>query len=464
MHPTLAFVTRLAVALLVLTVALPVQALRRSHDGAGQAVLMPYYTVLDDRSTLLSIVNHAEQPKAVRFLLAEGRNGRPALTFNIYLAPRDVWTGALVADAAGARLFSNDTTCTVPAFPAAGVTLRNFLFTGSAADGLGVEPARLAQGQFEAIEMGVLTGAAATHVLQGECNALIQRFVTGGVWTTAPNTDVAVPSGQLSVDAQIVDVAAGSVFDVPSIALNEFSGSARHGGPGEATALRFTTPTLAAGQTRFVVEGDSYIAANRPADAVSLVLMAATLEGPFSVDPNLAATTEWIVTLPTRQNYLDDRPGGVLAAGSAPVAPFASSSGIGTAPRCNPVTWETIARDGRIVGADDAFFASPIQGSLCAQVTRVTLTRNVPTPPGTFEPLTTRGESNGRLRLGLRPDVHHLAYGTGPDGAFSGFMDGLPALALPLIEARNANAQPGLLATYGYTGHVVRRQTGSVDF
>lgn len=464
MHPRPALFARLAGALLVLAAALPAQALRRSHDGAGQAVLVPYYTVLDDRSTLLTIVNHAEQPKAVRFLLAEGRNGRPVLSFNIYLAPRDVWTGALVADSAGARLLSNDTSCTAPAIPAAGVALRNFLFTGSAADGLGVEPARLAQGQFEAIEMGVLTGAAAQLVQQRNCAALVQRFVAGGVWATAPNTDVAAPAGLLSVDAQIVDVAAGSIFDVPTIALDEFSGSARHGGPGEATALRFTTPTLAAGQTRFVVEGDSYIAADRPADAVSLVLMAAALEGPFSLQPGLGATTEWIVTLPTRQSYLDDRPGGVLPAGTAPLAPFASSSGSGTAPRCNPVTWETIARDGTIVGADDSLFPSPVDGALCAQVTRVALVREFPAVPGGFEPLSTRGEDNGRLRLGLRPDVHRLAHGTGPGGTLGASQQGLPVLALPLIEARNANAQPGLLATYGYTGHVVRRRIGVVDF
>jgi hypothetical protein len=464
MHPLVTRGSRCAIALLLLVSALPAQALRRSHDGAGQAVLVPYYTVLDDRSTLLSIVNHSEQPKAVRFLLAEGRNGRPALTFNIYLAPRDTWAGAVVSDPAGARLVSSDTTCTVPSIPAAGVALRNFGYTGSVNDGLGAEPARLAEGQFEAIEMGVLTGTAATHVLQRECAALVQRFVTGGVWTTAPNTDVAAPAGQLSVDAQIVDVAAGSVFDVPTVALDEFSGAARHGAPGESTALRFAGPTLAAGQTRFVVEGDSFVPGNRAADAVSLVLMAASLEGPFSVDPGLAATTEWIVALPTRQNYLDDRAGGVLAAGTAPLPPFASASGTGTAPRCNPVTWETIARDGSILGTDDAFFPSPIAGTLCAQVTRVTLTRAFPAVPGTFEPLTTRGEANGRLRLGLRPDVHHLAYFTGPDGAFGASLDGLPALALPLIEARNSNAQPGLLATYGYTGHVVRRQTGSVDF
>jgi hypothetical protein len=464
MSPTHPLAARCAVALLALACALPAHALRRSHDGSGQAVLSPYYTVRDNRSTLLSIVNHADQPKAVRFVLAEGRNGRPVLTFNLYLAARDTWVGALVADPAGARLFSNDSTCTVPAFPAAGVTLRDFLLRGSSDDGLGLDPARLAEGQFEAIEMGVLTGAAADFAQQRDCSALIQRFVAPGVWSSAPNTDLAAPSGQLSVDSQIVDVAAGSVFDVPSVALEEFSGGARHGGPGESTALRFTRPTLAPGQTRFVVEGNSYVPGDRPADAVSLVLMAASMEGPFSVDPNLASSTEWIVALPTRQAYLDDRPGGVLAAGTAPIAPFASASGVGTAPRCNPVSWETIARDGTLAGAGDASLPSPLDATLCAQVTRVTLTRALPAAPGSTEPLTTRGERNGRLRLGLRPDVHGLGYGTGPDGNFQGVLQGLPTLVLPLIEAQNAAAQPGRLATYGYSGHVVRRQSGFVDF
>jgi hypothetical protein len=454
----------LAAAALALACALPAQALRRSHDGAGQAVLVPYYTVRDDRTTLLSIVNHAEQPKAVRFVLAEGRNGRPALIFNIYLARRDTWTGALVADPLGARLLSSDETCTVPAIPAGGVALRDFQYRGSNDDGLGTDPARLQQGQFEAIEMGELSGEAALLAARGQCDSLVQRFVDAGVWTTAPNTDLLPPSGQLSVSAQIVDVGAGGAWDVPSVSFEEFSlGGARHANLVDAGALRITRPTLGPGETRFVVEGNAEIPGDRAADAVSLALMATTLEAAFLLEPSLGAGTEWVVSLPTRHSYLDDRPGGVLPPGAAPLAPFGSGSAIGNAPRCNPVTYLVFRRDGAHIGFGSPPGMSP--GELCAQVThfQVDPAEHILQPPSSGR-LYTEGVLSGRLRLELRPDLHELHYTVGTTGQFGGELHGLPALVVPLIEARNAAAQPGRLATYGFSGQVVRRVTGAVDF
>ncbi len=437
--------------LLAALAANPASALNQSHDGAGQAVLLPYYSVEQGRATIMSVTNHGDQPKAISFVVAEGRNGRVALSFNIYLSARDSWTGALVGDSAGARLVSNDETCTVPSLPAEGVPLRNAGFVGTRVDNLGTDIERLQRGQVEVVELGTLGGAAATMAQEKDCTALITRFVGDGVWVNQPNTDVERPAGGISADAQVVDVAAGTAFDMSPFVIDDFSVAARHGAPGTNFAkVRLTMPTLEAGQPRFVV-GDAFVAANRAADAMSLLFMASSVEGAFAINPELEAGTEWIVTLPTRQAYLDNRPGGELPVGSTTLAaPFNTATGGGTEPYCNPVTWEAIERDGELLPA--------VAGELCSQVESVVFAAT-----GTGSEVSTQGAVEGRMRLGLRPDIHRLPFATGSVSASTAKQLGLPVLVQPLIEVRNQNAQPGILATYAFSGTTIRTQERAVE-
>jgi hypothetical protein len=262
----------------------------------------------------------------------------------------------------------------------------------------------------------------------------------------------------LSAEAQVIDVGAGVAFNTAPFAIDNFSAAARHGSPGDDYAsVRLTKPTLAANQTRFVVDGQSYIAADRPADATSLMLMAAELEGAFLLNPSLDASTEWIVTLPTRQAYVDDNAGGALPAGSGPVAPFTS----GDFPRedCVSATWQVIKRDGSL--------QTEFPTSLCQQVSKIDFllgTSGSSNPPEQVSEFYTMGIESGRVRLGLRPDLHGMAYAGGPNGAFEGQLFGLPVIAHALMEVRNANAQPGLLASYAISGAIVRKQDGTIDF
>jgi hypothetical protein len=432
----------------------PVSALDQSHDGTGQAVLLPYYSAEQGRATIVSVTNHADQPKAVSFVVAEGRNGRAALAFNIYLSARDSWTGALIGDSgAGARLVSNDESCTVPALPAGGVALRNVRFTGDREDNLGADVERLQRGLVEVVELGTLSGTAASMAQEKNCTALVARFVGDGVWLTQPNADVERPAGGISADAQVVDVAAGVAFDMSPFVIDDFSAAARHGSPAtNFTVARLSMPTLEAGQSRFVVGGDAFVAANRPADAMSALFTAAAVEGAFALNPDLDASTEWIVTLPTRQAYLDNRAGGELPVGNTTLAaPFNAATGGGTEAYCNPVTWETIERDGHLFAA--------VPGKLCYQVESVTFAA---TNANSLE-VSTQGAVEGRMRLGLRPDVHRLPFATGSTSASTAKLLGLPVVVQPLIEVRNQNAQPGVLASYAFSGSTVRTQERVVE-
>src|SRR5262245_36140287 len=85
-----------ALGLVALSVfATAADAVRLNPDGTGQVLLFPYYTTRGGNQTIFTIVNQSDRYKALNVRLNEGRNGRAALTFNLYLSPHDTWTGTL---------------------------------------------------------------------------------------------------------------------------------------------------------------------------------------------------------------------------------------------------------------------------------------------------------------------------------------------------------------------------------
>src|SRR6185369_8934083 len=186
-------------------------------DGLGQALIYPYYTVQsaggDAFNTYISVVNHTAQAKALRVRFREGRLGREALSFNLFLSANDVWTGAAVPSGDGTRLVTSDASCTEPAFSGSGsgarfLDFRNDAFAGGSDDGAGSGLDRTREGFVEILEMGVLTGASAqfaTHNSAGvpsNCDNLLSDLPT-----------VAAPAGGLSGTLTLINVANGLDFD-----------------------------------------------------------------------------------------------------------------------------------------------------------------------------------------------------------------------------------------------------------
>lgn len=98
------------------------EAVTLNPRGLGQVLIFPYYTVNAGQDTLISVTNTGNRGKAVRLRFLEGYNNQDVIDFDLFLSPKDVWTGAITADAAGgARLISQDHSCTLPALPAAGI-------------------------------------------------------------------------------------------------------------------------------------------------------------------------------------------------------------------------------------------------------------------------------------------------------------------------------------------------------
>jgi hypothetical protein len=325
-------------------IAATANAVNVNPDGIGGALIYPYYTVNKGNTTLISVVNTTSQVKAVKVRFLEGRNSREVLDFNLYLSPFDVWVGAVVpanaADAnSGGVLISPDRSCTVPAIPSGGFPFVEFAYTGAVIDHNATQLPRYStrertrEGYFEMIEMGVVNAGtpqanAATHNLAGfpaNCAALVAAWLPGGSWaSTNGAANISLPSGGLYGSASIVNVAEGVMYSYDAVALEGFYtnttapaalhtdpsrvdpqlGAADNGGGTAQSVVFGTAPT-------FLPIIDNWGPVNAPAganggwDAVSAVLMHDNIYNEYLTDASLGATSEWVVTFPTKRAYVD---------------------------------------------------------------------------------------------------------------------------------------------------------------
>ena len=92
-------------------------AILESQTGAGDMLLVPYFSAQAENATLLSITNTDTQSgKAVKVRFRGAANSDDIFDFQVFLSPMDVWTANVSKGADGkARLFTNDASCTKPA-------------------------------------------------------------------------------------------------------------------------------------------------------------------------------------------------------------------------------------------------------------------------------------------------------------------------------------------------------------
>jgi hypothetical protein len=327
-------------------------------DGLGQALIYPYYTVRSQGTnafnTYLSVVNTTGDVKVVRVRLREGRNGREALNFNLYLDAYDMWTGALVpGDDGGAALLSTDISCTNPAMtvvtPATQTTmgvnkfvLGNAAFSGASADGRGGELDRVREGYVEMIEMATLTGASAGAARIGSNGVVLNCPLLRG--PTVPLTgDLQPPSGGLMGTLTLINVSLGEDFTVNAEALSSLTSQPFYRNydsayPDFDAAEVVPVSEVTAGGKRY------RLAWTRGVDAVTSVLMQASTTNEYVLDNATASLTEWIVTMPTRRFYR------TAISATAPFQFFSAQ------PDCDEVDWVPYTREERVQSPGCEFF------------------------------------------------------------------------------------------------------------
>jgi len=495
----------LAIAATLCGLASGADAVVLDAHGMGQVLIYPYYTV-NHQQTLLSIVNATDVPTALKVRFREGYDGREVASFNLYLGGNDIWVGAVFdtsGDGSGAAaLATTDSSCTVPQFdttffPGGAKVLpfsnKNYSQgdygapTGTDSGPTGLDRTR--EGFIEVIQMGSVGGSSRNAILLGDsdvpqnCPQLVNAWETGGYWATDPGVDLGWPIGGLYGAAGIVDVAEGTLYAYDAAAIDGFSDVVQHTAPGDAKPNLSTAITDSAHDiaTAYVPIGNAMIRADYPAatrgiDAVSAVLMADALVNEFEVEPELGASSDWVVTFPTKQFYVD--PGIVGTADSGILPPFSelwlprASSVDGLA--CNPAGYRLYDREGGIAAAPSLSDVPPaISNYLCHQTSVLPLRTGPSLSPtealgsslfntsgpedrpilgpaprsasGHFllsftqsyvQVGATYTESETFMSQALRPALSGSAF------------PGLPALGFLAVNYINANVTPGVLSNY----------------
>lgn len=296
------------------------QAANLNPDGLGEVLLYPFYTVEGGHQTLISITNTTNKTKAVKVRFLEAKNSWEVLDFNLYLSPWDMWVGQIVEDGAdGAKLITPDNSCTVPNVVATdpnGTAFRTFAIN----DAVGATASRVREGHIEIIEMGELNDGAlenaAKHGTDGvpaDCAALEAAWVNGSF---ANNARIMAPNGGLYGVAHLVNVSEGKDYSYDATAIDGFSNTPDHTDPGSIfPSLASASPAISR-----VFNGDSVVTSNwvRGIDAISALFMHKTVMNDYVRDTDLAARTDWVITFPTKNLYVNSTPA---------VAPFTQTFG-----------------------------------------------------------------------------------------------------------------------------------------
>jgi hypothetical protein len=452
-----------------------------NHDGLGQALVYPYYTVNKSQDTLVSVVNTTNVGKAVKVRFLEGYNSREVLDFNLYLSAYDMWTAAVsqVSDEGGAQINTADTSCIdfIPSWP---YPFSKAAYTGGVAGPGGAsyvkdsgpqDITRTREGYLEMILMGDIVDGSdlsdlITHEQDGTYDGGVPACGVEGLGDSAIAADLVVPqTGGLFGGAAIVNVGEGTYFAYNADAIEGFNDrQVLYTTPSSLTPTlqqaSSTASTIAGGARAFVfTQNGQLLTADyaRGEDAVSAIFMADSIYNEYFIDGALGASSDWVVTFPTKRFYVDK---GLYP--SAITSPFAEAFGA-TSPGMSNVelsmsTWdheegssETVPPRCPSPPDETCFLTAPY---LPYEVNIITFTNeSIPESAvfgsNLFKSIAPFG-LGGWARIELAngdAGAHHLDGGVSPsEGAV--VIPGLPATGFYAQNVINENANPGLLANY----------------
>lgn len=396
-----------------------VQAVNLATDGLGQVLIFPYYTTRAGWNTLLNITNTSNQVVVAKVRFHEAYNSRDVFDFNIIMSPYDVWNGTLSNGPNDIPVFStSDTTCTVPAIPAAGQPMQGsganalLAFTGSAADGGPNTTDRLREGYVTVTMMGTAPtsnalAANAVHTssrVPANCAALRNAFALSGTTIAALRSNFGYTGNPLKGAFSLVNAAQGWNAASEAVTLAHFflPTAPTVGGPVVPNLISaqlppasvanvyndsFHQPDLADANTTGTYLDTAGVQQNGPANGAAAVLYVLARQSVVNqwANRNVAATgwkvnSDWIVTFPTKRFYTDASsnefsgraPGrsGLPTVGlPAPFANFFSTPIAGQS--CDPVTFKFYDREEQTpTNNTDAVFSpapTPEGTSICAE-------------------------------------------------------------------------------------------------
>lgn len=279
--------------------------------GIGQVLIYPYYTVNNNMNTLISLTNATDEVKALKIKFLEGKNNHDVLVFNIYIAPHDEWTGALIAAAStvvghqgenSVRLITSDDTCTVPT----NISLQEFLPYAYEADSLdthGSNMSRVTEGHIQVFDMGTVTGEFAEWAMTStdlqDCEGLNDNWKFGGAWDLDSEEHMQDSlSASLFGAVTLIDVNAGIAIAYNADAITGFTDVIQHFSPSNSV------PNLNSG-TSLVSSVVGDISWSFPYQAISSLFMMKNMFAEYIIDNGIGANTETVITFPTKQFHIE---------------------------------------------------------------------------------------------------------------------------------------------------------------
>ena len=457
-----------------------------NQEGVGQVLIAPYYSVNNGLSTLVTVTNQSlNEYKAIKINIREGLGGQVVKTYNVYLSVNDSWafglipgTSELVGFEGQDSLvhFSNDTTCApFLTLPAEEVGLEGI------SDGP-VELFRIREGYIEVLEMGRPESLLWPYIDQSgtgyppDCMGFLEFFTaTNGPWNIEAGGDLSQlmtpPSGQLSGEVSLIDVANGINYSYSMLALNDFypADLIPHVAPDDASL------SLDAAKSEAWIQGKAQpfkVTTATGVDAVSAVMMAERIETSHSIDSIAAGKAELVITQPTRHLYRNNNgsyappyPQSFVNEGQCVFPDYqgtefladvydreafllgqTTQGGLGINPPPPP--------DPKVCGSTSVLPVVLEEASIADAVSTLTGSPNVQPIHHQLSDNSTESGHVSLSFLGTRP----LSV-TRTEDAQTVEIHGLPVTGILLQRFTNAAAAPGLLAQYGGSFPLIRQQS-----
>jgi len=324
----------------------------------------------------------------------------------------------------------------------------NYAYIGAAADGGPDTDVRTHEGFIQIIEMADVTSAA-VNAATVDCAGLANLDAS----------QLSAPTGGLTGRASIVDVAEGTFYSFDATAIQGFLSGVKYSSPGPGHELNLTSASASLGNSVVATAlADGQLRqlgfdASNAIDAVSALLASERLD--LQIENAAGIFTDWVVTFPTKQYYVDPAQTKSTTTAIAPFSkPFAAVAGSDAGAQSNVrVSMSLWDRDGAKAGTNVPLFLpyevnvlsrslAPF-GALSATNTAVALT--IPSSSG---PATQIPSVAGTATLTLNPAEEAHVFRPALDGTT---LKGLPVIGFEAIKYVNANVTPGVLANYSGT-------------
>lgn len=331
-----------------------------AEDGLGDAIIFPYYTAAEGWQTFIRLINTSNNAIAVKVRFRERSNSRDVLDFMVLMSPHDMWeawTDAKAAPGLDGTLVpgikTKDTSCIVPARNGTPLSGESWVSVGAPGDHVqaaafktralssdtgndSLDAAlRVKEGHFEVIGVAQYDASAAQNDMKrwithddetgrpSSCSDAIDAFINlgTGVNTLAEGSQM---DNVLAANVYIANTSTGQGAGYDPVVIQDFSkqslaleaATAKYVGAGRLPSMNSADAGIidagigprAAGQA----EEQYWNNLVRPvagADVISTLLMRTAVINEWSdkVDsgPFNAVNTQWVVTFPTKNFYVD---------------------------------------------------------------------------------------------------------------------------------------------------------------